>query len=343
MRQRRYLFSAVIFLVVCSSGQFLLARDPEVRRALPADRSASVAPAAPIESPEAQKSPADLRAAGVSVALTPSSLSPLPIYPSTAPVTVASSAIMIDARTGSVIFFKNPDVRRPVASTQKLLTGLLVSEHGGLESKVRVMGDDCAVEPTKLGVRPGEVYAKRELLAAMLVHSCNDAAVCLARNDAGSVEAFARLMNAKALSLGAANSHFVNPNGLPKPGQFSTARDMARIAFAAYHNSTLRQYIRLPGLIFTYNSGRKRFLEPTNRLVTRSAIFTGMKTGYTEASGRCLISSASNGGRDIILVQLGGTHHTLWDDAQRLLLWGLDSRPAPPAFATNSSGNDSSR
>jgi D-alanyl-D-alanine carboxypeptidase (penicillin-binding protein 5/6) len=150
-------------------------------------------------------------------------------------------------------------------------------------------------------------------------------------------------MNNRALSLGAANSHFVNPNGLPKPGQFSTARDMARIAFAAYHNSTLRQYIRLPGLIFTYNSGRKRFLEPTNRLVTRSAIFTGMKTGYTEASGRCLISSASNGGRDVILVQLGGTHHTLWDDAERLLLWGLDSRPASPAFATNSSVNDSSR
>jgi serine-type D-Ala-D-Ala carboxypeptidase (penicillin-binding protein 5/6) len=275
--------------------------------------------------------------------LTPSSLSALPFYPSTAPVTVANSAIMIDARTGSIIFFKNPDVRRPVASTQKLLTGLLVAEHGGLESKVRVMGDDCAVEPTKLGFRPGEVYTKRDLLAAMLVHSCNDAAVCLARNDAGSVEAFARLMNNRALSLGAANSHFVNPNGLPKPGQFSTARDMARIAFAAYHNSTLRQYIRLPGLIFTYNSGRKRFLEPTNRLVMRSAIFTGMKTGYTEASGRCLISSAANGGRDVILVQLGGTHHTLWDDAQRLLLWGLDTRPASPAFATNSSVNDSSR
>src|SRR6266446_6140551 len=157
MWQRRYLFSAVILLVVCSSRQLLLAREPEVRRALPAVRSASVAPASPIES---QETPENLRAAGVAVALTPSSLSALPIYPSTAPVTVANSAIMIDARTGSIIFFKNPDARRPVASTQKLLTGLLVAEHGGLESKVRVMGDDCAVEPTKLGVRPGEVYTK---------------------------------------------------------------------------------------------------------------------------------------------------------------------------------------
>jgi serine-type D-Ala-D-Ala carboxypeptidase (penicillin-binding protein 5/6) len=344
MRQRRYLFWAVILLVVCPSRQPLLARDPEVRRAIPADRGASVASVAPIASQEAQESPGNPRSAGrVSVALTPTSLSTLPIYPSTAPMTVANSAIMIDARTGSIIFFKNPDVHRPVASTQKLLTALLVAEHGGLESRVRVTGDDCAVEPTRLGVKPGEVYTKRDLLAAMLVHSCNDAAVCLARNDAGSVEAFARLMNAKALSLGAANSHFINPNGLPKSGQFSTARDMARIAFAAYHNSTLRQFIRLPGLIFTYNSGRRRFLEPTNKLVTRSAIFTGMKTGYTDASGRCLISSASNAGRDVILVQLGGTHHTLWDDAERLLLWGLDSRPASPAFAANGTFNGTVR
>jgi serine-type D-Ala-D-Ala carboxypeptidase (penicillin-binding protein 5/6) len=325
-----------MWLVVCSSWQLLLAREPEVRRAMPAGREASVPPAAPLESQETQGSSENSGAAGrASIALTPSSLSAFPIYPSTAPTTVASSAIMIDARTGSIIFFKNPDVRRPVASTQKLLTALLIAEHGGLDSRVRILADDCAVEPTKLGVKAGEVYTKRELLAAMLVHSCNDAALCLARNDAGTVAAFARLMNGKALSLGAANSHFINPNGLPISGQFSTARDMARIAFAAYHNSVLRQFIRLPGLIFTYNSGRQRFLEPTNKLVTRSAIFTGMKTGYTDASGRCLISSASNGGRDIILVQLGGTHHTLWNDAERLLLWGLDSRSGSPAFATS--------
>jgi D-alanyl-D-alanine carboxypeptidase (penicillin-binding protein 5/6) len=133
-------------------------------------------------------------------------------------------------------------------------------------------------------------------------------------------------MNQKAAELGADNSHFVNPNGLPKPGQYSTARDMARIAFAAYHNSTLREFMRLPGLNFTYSSGRHRFLEPTNRLVTRSSIFTGMKTGYTEASGRCLVSSVSEGGNDIILVQLGGTHRLLFDDAQRLLEWGMEKR-----------------
>jgi D-alanyl-D-alanine carboxypeptidase (penicillin-binding protein 5/6) len=247
-------------------------------------------------------------------------------YPLDGPETMAASAVMIDARTGQVLYSKDPDVRRPVASTQKLLTALLVVEHGDLDRYVRVAPEDCRVEPTKLGFLPGEVYTRRQLLAAMLVHSCNDAAVCLARNDAGSVAQFAERMNAKANALGATESHFVNPNGLPVPGQFSTARDMARIAYTAYRNPTLRQFMRMPGLRFTYDSGRQRYFDATNKLLLRSTMFTGMKTGYTGPSGRCLISSASNGNRDIILVQLGGTHHMLFDDAERLLMWGLDQR-----------------
>jgi D-alanyl-D-alanine carboxypeptidase (penicillin-binding protein 5/6) len=337
MRERWILFLVLGWCLgqaVCEPG---CARDLEVRRALPPDTESSAASVPAISSP----TPADesRAVAEVAVARTSPAQSAFPVYPSGAPVTIASSAIMIDAKAGSVLFFKNPDVQRPVASTQKLLTGLLVAEHGGLDNSVRVAAEDCAVEPTKLGFRPGETYLKRQLLAAMLVHSCNDAAVCLARNDAGSVVSFARLMNLKAAQLGADNSHFVNPNGLPRPGQFSTARDMARIAFAAYHNPTLREFMRMPGLLFTYSSGRQRFLEPTNRLVTRSTMFTGMKTGYTEMSGRCLVSSASAGGRDIILVQLGGTHHMLFDDAQRLLLWGLGQRAAGPPIGLYSASH----
>src|ERR1700675_1824698 len=287
MRQRTILFLMLCWWIGWAACEQSRARDPEVRRAGPLDPTPSADSLPPANSPGLSD---DSRSSTeIVVARTPPSLLALPVYPSSAPFTIASSAIMIDAKAGAVLFFKNPDVQRPVASTQKLLTALLVAEHGGLDNSVRVSSEDCAVEPTKLGFRPGEIYTKRQLLAAMLVHSCNDAAVCLARNDAGSVGSFATLMNAKAAQLGAANSHFVNPNGLPRAGQFSTARDMARIAFAAYHNTTLREFMRLPGLIFTYSSGRRRFLEPTNKLVIRSSIFTGMKTGYTEVSGRCLV------------------------------------------------------
>jgi serine-type D-Ala-D-Ala carboxypeptidase (penicillin-binding protein 5/6) len=243
--------------------------------------------------------------------------------------------MMIDARTGAVLYFKDPDVRRPVASTQKLLTALIIIQSGSLDRADRVIASDCQVEPTKLGFRAGDTYTTRQLLGALLIHSCNDAAVCLARNEAGSIAAFAQQMNAKAFSLGATQSHFVNPNGLPIPGQYSTARDMARIAFAAYHVPVLREYMRMPGFTFTYNSGRHRYFDATNKLIGRSPMFTGMKTGYTGSSGRCLISSASNGSREIILVQLGGTHHTIFDDAERMLLWGLNRSASGSSIATN--------
>jgi serine-type D-Ala-D-Ala carboxypeptidase (penicillin-binding protein 5/6) len=290
------------------------AADGSVRRALP------VQPL-PAAQPSASPTLPLFRMSGV--ADDPTGAGGASIYPADAPLTAASSAIMIDGKTGAVLFMKNPDARRPVASTQKLLTALILVQDGNLDAPNRVISTDCQVEPTKLGFRPGDVYTKRQLLAALLVHSCNDAAICLARNEAGSIPAFAERMNAKAFSLGATESHFVNPNGLPVPGQYSTARNMARIAFAAYHQPVLREYMRLTGFNFTYNSGRHRYFEATNRLIARSPMFTGMKTGFTEASGRCLVSSASYSGHDVILVQLGGTLHPLFDDAQRLLIWGL--------------------
>jgi len=287
----------------------------DVRRALPVQ---------PLPAPQPSASPTLPLFRSSGVADDPVGAAGASIYPADAPRTAASSAIMIDARSGAVLYMKNPDIRRPVASTQKLLTALILAQDGNLDSPERVIPTDCQVEPTKLGFRPGDVYTKRQLLAALLVHSCNDAAVCLARNEAGSLAAFAERMNSKAFSLGATESHFVNPNGLPVPGQYSTARNMARIAFAAYHEPVLREYMRLTGFNFTYASGRHRYFDATNKLIARSTMFTGMKTGFTEASGRCLVSSASYGGHDVILVQLGGTFHFLFDDAQRMLLWGLN-------------------
>ena len=229
---------------------------------------------------------------------------------------------MIDARTGRTLYQKSADFRIPVASTQKLLTALLVVERGGLEGRAVVSRSDTLVEPTKLNLRSGQSYSRRVLLTAMMVKSENDAAMVLARDHSGSIAAFAQAMNRKAWILGAGSSRFCNPHGLPGP-QYSSARDMARIAFHAYRDPVLRGMMRTRVYTFCYADGRRRRLESTNKLLGRSGICNGMKTGYTNAAGRCLISSASWSGRDVILAQFGSKTSRVFNDAERLMRWGL--------------------
>jgi D-alanyl-D-alanine carboxypeptidase (penicillin-binding protein 5/6) len=253
-------------------------------------------------------------------------IEPYPVEEPGAPPRVrAASAIVFDAAKGTILHEINADHPRPVASTQKLLTALLVAEAGNLDEPVRVAAPDTWAEPTMLYIKPGEVYSRRRLLEVLLVKSMNDVARCLARDNAGSVEAFALKMNARAQQLGMTNSHFVNPNGLPTPGQYSTARDMAKLAAAAYRNSTIRSIVRVKELLWRYNDGRVKHFTNTNRVLKNYALCNGMKTGYTEASGFCLISSASNGARDVIAVVLGDGRESIWIDSYRLLAWGLSS------------------
>jgi D-alanyl-D-alanine carboxypeptidase (penicillin-binding protein 5/6) len=243
--------------------------------------------------------------------------------PSSVPSTSAASVIVIDARSGQVLYEKNADQPRAAASTQKLLTSLIVAERGFLDHDVTVMPTDTNAEPTKLNIKAGETYQRIDLLRALLVKSCNDVARCLARDDAGSIEAFADVMNRRARELGAVNSHFVNPNGLPIPGQYSTARDLSQIARAAYANPTIRSIVCLPRLVFRYANGRTRELENTNKVLTRLPYCNGMKTGYTEAAGHCLISSGARPGRDVIVVALGDGKGRIWQDSAALLSWAL--------------------
>src|SRR6202040_3547448 len=119
---------------------------------------------------------------------------------------------------------KNADQPRPAASTQKLLTALIIAETGYLDRPVRVEPIDTFAEPVRLNIRPGELYQRIDLLRALLVKSPNDVARCLARDNAGSIEGFAEKMNQRAMALGAPRSHFVNPNGLPEARQSSTVR-----------------------------------------------------------------------------------------------------------------------
>ena len=191
--------------------------------------------------------------------------------------------------------------------------------------RVTVQTVDTLAEPVRLNIKPGDTYQRIDLLRALLVKSPNDVARCLARDNAGSIELFAEKMNAKARALGATHSNFVNPNGLPIPDQYSTARDLSIIARAAYANPTIRSIVCLPQLVFRYANGRTRQLENTNKVLKRLPYCNGMKTGYTEAAGHCLIASGTIPGRDVIVVVLGDSKAGVWQDASALLSWGFES------------------
>ncbi|WP_418675585.1 D-alanyl-D-alanine carboxypeptidase family protein, partial [Akkermansia sp.] len=233
-----------------------------------------------------------------------------------------ASACVMDALTGKVLFSHNGLQHRQVASTQKLVTAMVVLEHGSLDRKVVIQPSDTKADPTKLGFRAGEVYSRRELLNALMIRSFNDVAVALARDTAGSVPRFAQLMNAKARQMGMYNSRFVNPNGLPAD-QYSTAIDMARCAYYVYRNPELRNIICKRQYAFTRANGKTLLLRNTNKLLTQHPWVTGMKTGYTNAAGRCLVSSAGFNGRHVIVVVLGCHPSRIWAESENLLKWAL--------------------
>ena len=262
---------------------------------------------------------------------------PTEYTPDGIPKTGAASVIVVDANSGQIMYEKNADAVRAAASTQKLLTALIIAERGLLDQPVAVQTIDTMADPVKLNIKPGDTYQRIDLLRALLVKSPNDVARCLARDNAGSVEAFAEVMNRRARELGATHSHFVNPNGLPIPGQYSSARDLSIIARAAYANSTIRSIVCLPQLVFRYANGRTRELENTNKVLRRLPYCNGMKTGYTEAAGHCLICSGARPGRDVIVVVLGDSKAGVWRDASALLSWGLwslnnNGSPSRPAL-----------
>lgn len=251
---------------------------------------------------------------------------PLPgAIPSTPPPAVfAESAIVIDIGSGRVLYAKNADQTRQVASTQKILTALCVLEAGDINKPVTIEASDGQVEPTKLDLKAGETYTRRDLLKVLMVKSANDVARALARDAAGSQEAFCQKMNAYCAKLGMRNSRFRNPHGLTEKDQFSTARDMAIAARQAYRSPLLRSFMAMKKTEFTYNSGKTIELENTNKVLKSLSYCNGMKTGTTNAAGRCLICTGEIDNRAAIVVVLKSNTKNVWTDSQKLLSWALE-------------------
>jgi serine-type D-Ala-D-Ala carboxypeptidase (penicillin-binding protein 5/6) len=253
------------------------------------------------------------------------------------PNVVAQSAAVIDSFTGDFLYLKNENAIQYPASSTKILTALLVIEAGDLDKPVTVDISDTKVEPTKLDLNPGEQYTRRQLIYGLMLKSANDVAMALARDNAGSIEAFAEKMNRRAAELGATNSHFENPNGLHDPSHYTTAHDLALIARAAMEQPFFRQVV---GTIY-YNwkspKGVVYQLRNHNRLLRHFAGCNGLKTGYTRAAQQVLVSSALREGHEVISVVLHTDKPGIWEDSKALLTYGLIKVGCPPEAIANSS------
>ena len=238
------------------------------------------------------------------------------------PYLSASSALLIQGETGRVILEKNSRERRPIASLTKLMTAVLVLERGCLNDWVTVSRRAAATRGSSLRLRPGQRVLLKSLLLGLLVKSANDAAVAAAEHVSGSEEEFVRQMNQKALALGLRDTHFANCHGLDHPDHYSTAFDMAQLGqyaiswpFLADCVKNKEVAIRLQGL------PRPRICRNSNKLLRYYWGADGIKTGYTEEAGKCLVGSASRGGHRLIAVLLNDNER--WQDACELFEYGF--------------------
>ena len=240
-------------------------------------------------------------------------LSPLKAKAKDAPGVSATSAILFHPASGSVLYEKNADQRRPIASTTKIVTALTVLRlERDLDRVVTIPAGACGVEGSSLYLKAGETLSLSDLLYGLMLASANDAAAALAILTAGSIEAFALEMNETARQADAVNTHFVNPHGLDDPEHYSTARDLASIASAALDDETFREIVSTKRKTVPAPDGGKRWLVNHNKLLNLLPGCVGVKTGFTKKSGRCLVSAAERDGELLVAVTLNAPND--WND-----------------------------
>ena len=229
----------------------------------------------------------------------------------------AQSAILMDAESGRVLYELDADTRSRIASTTKIMTGLLACETLALDAEYAVPAEAVGIEGSSMYLHPGETYTVEELLYGMMLASGNDAATALACHTAGSIEAFAQLMNDKAAELGLENTAFRNPHGLDADGHHSTAHDLAVLACYAMQNEQFRTIVSTNSITI----GTQTYTNH-NRLLRTYPGALGVKTGYTEAAGRILVSCAQRDNTQFVCVTISDPND--WDDHTRLLDWAFD-------------------
>lgn len=257
---------------------------------------------------------------------------------------IAESAIVIDAVTGDVLYEKNSNKKMFPASTTKILTALIILENHDLDEIVTIDAETPFTEGSRIYVLENEKFTIEQLVNALLIQSANDAAVALAKHHSGTVETFAIEMNKRALELGAKNSNFTNPNGLPDENHLTTAYDLAQIGRGAMENSKFREIVSTVRYQIepTTEQEETRFLKNGNRFLhgTGSSnkmeyrgktidikydIVDGIKTGYTNVARQCLVTSAKVDNRRLIAVVLKSEGRSVYSDSRTLLDYGFEN------------------
>ena len=243
-----------------------------------------------------------------------------------APNVQAESAILINARTGSVIYEKNADTRRSPASLTKVMTCILGLEEKGLDSIFNISMAAAATEYSDLGMKGGEKMRSGELMRGMMMESDNGAAVVVAQNVSGNILKFADRMNAKAKELGCRKTHFSNPHGLTAKWHYTTARDMAKIAAYAMKNPDFRNIVSSKSSVIHWASpsGKTYKADNTNRLLSFYTGANGIKTGWTSAAKGCLAASAKRNDIELIAIVLKSPDgDSRFADARSMLDYGF--------------------
>ncbi len=237
-------------------------------------------------------------------------------YPCQATAVSAEKCILLDACSGRILYADRIDERSLIASTTKIMTALIVCQQCNVLDSMRIPAQAVGLEGSSMYLQEGEVLTLQELLYGLMLSSGNDAAMALAIYCGGTVEGFAQLMNDKARMLGLKNTHFVNPHGLDAPDHYSTARDLALLAAYAMEDPVFAKTVSAKSVRIG-----EHFLTNHNKLLWQVNGADGVKTGYTRAAGRILVSSATRQGRRLICVTINDRND--WADHKQLLEQGF--------------------
>ncbi len=238
------------------------------------------------------------------------------------PEITAKAAIVMEASTGKVLCNKNAEERRYPASTTKIITLITALEYGKLDDIVTASDKAATTEGSSLWLASGEQLKLLDMLYGVMLISGNDATVAVAEHISGSVENFAKQMTLKAHAIGATNSNFTNTSGLPDEKHYTTAHDLAKITAYGYRNPLFNQIVSTQHKVIPWpGKDHDRDLYNENKMLWLYDGANGVKTGYTDAAGRCLVSGAKRNGVQIVAVVLDSER--MWDDSIKLLDYGF--------------------